>query len=299
MIKGVILSTKIGLANPVMYYENEIENSEEITYTCKIVESEGIEHGDIIYDIEEGNVGDIVTLYVVPDVLYITEYVKVNEVVLTAEEDGKTYKFALSEGENVISASFIIDNEEISNLIGVIDQVKTQGIKSIFNIDNLFKFIYFLLSTLLSSGFFITLIKKQKIKSATMNQLTDLFTNLIKEVNDEEVKKALEGIFGQTVEKLVTKMDGVDVLVNKMVKCMLLMQENTPESRLAIINELTLNEDNKKLSEEIKNMIAQEVQAQNKAIEERNNSIEKMKEANQAMGSKENLTEEGEDIGTL
>lgn len=299
MIKGVILSAIIGLANPVMYYENEIENSEEITYTCKIVESEGIEHGDIIYDIEEGNVGDIVTLYVVPDVLYITEYVKVNDVVLTAEEDGKTYKFALSEGENVISASFIIDNEEISNLIGVIDQVKTQGFKSIFTIDNLFKFIYFLLSTLLSSGFFITLIKKQKIKSATMNQLTDLFTNLIKEVNDEEVKKALEGIFGQTVEKLVTKMDGVDVLVNKMVKCMLLMQENTPESRLAIINELTLNEDNKKLSEEIKNMIAQEVQAQNKAIEERNNSIEKMKEANQAMGSKENLTEEGEDIGTL
>lgn len=298
MIKGLILSAIVGIANPTIYYENEI-NSEDIVYTCKIVESEEIKHGDIIYDIEEGNVGDVVTLYVVPDVLYTTEYVKVNDVVLVAEEDGKTYKFALTEGENIITASFIIDNEEIANLIGVVDQVKNQGIQSILTVDNLFKCIYFLLSALLSSGFFITLIKKQKIKTATVNQLTELFTNLIKEVNNEEVKKALEGIFGQTVEKLVNKMDGVDELVNKMVKCMLLMQENTPESRLAIINELTLNDDNKKLSEEIKNMISKEVEAQNKAIEERNSSIEEMKKANQTIGSTKNPTEEGEDIGTL
>jgi hypothetical protein len=69
--------------------------------------------------------------------------------------------------------------------------------------------------------------------------------------------------------------------VQTLKKVTILSQENTPESRLAILNELDKTTDqNQELISMAKNMIQEEVNKIEKAIEDRDNSIQELKDIN-------------------
>ena len=72
---------------------------------------------------------------------------------------------------------------------------------------------------------------------------------------------------------MLKKFEGMETSTKTMVRCFILMQENTPESRIAILKELnSLNSDETNvLAQQVKELIAEEVKKQgeqNKVLED-------------------------------
>ena len=84
-----------------------------------------------------------------------------------------------------------------------------------------------------------------------------------------------------------------------MARCFALSQEGTPESRLAIMEELTkLKTNEAELSDKIKNIINEAIENNNKIQEEKMKTLEELKEANDKIDVV-NETSEGDDYGVL
>ncbi|WP_281512139.1 hypothetical protein [Mammaliicoccus vitulinus] len=131
------------------------ENSEIVVeYPCSVVVEGNIENGDLIFDIENGNIGDIVTIYAKPYFLYKISSITANGDILTADNEGN-YHFALIEGENVITATFEIDNELINYLMESIQNIKNTDIRSLFTLENLMSLISFVVMMFFSIGFLL------------------------------------------------------------------------------------------------------------------------------------------------
>ena len=144
------------------------EESDE--YACKVV-LQPCQYGDMLADKEGGNVGDIVTLIAKPYSLFGVESVTVNGVALTQNEDGN-YNFTLVEGENVVVATFKVNQEEISYILGLIEKAKDGNWEDIFSLKNLFTIISWVISLFTAGGLCITLLKKQKIKAKTAEEIS-------------------------------------------------------------------------------------------------------------------------------
>lgn len=263
----------------VMTVFAEEENIED---PCKVVISE-MNYGDVIVDIESGKVGDIVTVLAKPYPICSLSTLKVNGVNLIADENG-TYTFALVEGENVITAEFIINQEQIANIVGMIKDVKENGFENLFTLKNLFLLISIMLGILSTSGLLITVLKSQKSNL----KITE---NMAKFLQDEN-NKAMLNFLKETIKPLTDKFNIAQnentEIIKTMMRCFILSQENTPEARLAIINEISnFKTNNEELSEQVKAIINSEIdkreekkEATKQAIanlEEKNKSVELMK----------------------
>lgn len=263
----------------VMTVFAEEENIED---PCKVVILE-MNYGDVIVDIESGKVGDIVTVLAKPYPICSLSTLKVNGVNLIADENG-TYTFALVEGENVITAEFIINQEQIANIVGMIKDVKENGFENLFTLKNLFLLISIMLGILSTSGLLITVLKSQKSNL----KITE---NMAKFLQDEN-NKAMLNFLKETIKPLTDKFNIAQnentEIIKTMMRCFILSQENTPEARLAIINEISnFKTNNEELSEQVKAIINSEIdkreekkEATKQAIanlEEKNKSVELMK----------------------
>ena len=83
------------------------ETTSDVVLTGTVAIS-NVENGSIVADITSGEIGTVVTLTVTPDEGYSIKEVKANDVVLTANDKG-LFTFALVEGENVVTGSFVQD----------------------------------------------------------------------------------------------------------------------------------------------------------------------------------------------
>ena len=239
--------------------------------------------GGILIDKEEGHVGDIVTAYIKPDFLFSITSIKINGIVTPVSKDNN-YKFALVQGENTIDVEFAINNEKLKEIANIINNVKDNGWSSLFTMANLLNLISWIISILLSSGFFLTLIKNKKLKARTTDQIVDLVEGTLKSEIGKAQLEFLENVIKETMSKITIKMDNVDSCVKVLCRCFILAQEDTPESRLAIIEELTkLNTDEEALTEQIRQVIKQEQEKQQKAILDRDEAIKKLKEINESI----------------
>lgn len=258
------------------------EESDE--YACKVV-LQPCQYGDMLADKEGGNVGDIVTLVAKPYSLFGVESVTVNGVALTQNEDGN-YNFSLVEGENVVVATFKVNQEEISYILGLIEKAKDGDWEDIFSLKNLFTIISWVISLFTAGGLCITLLKKQKIKAKTAEEISAAVEEVTKGETSKAVNAFMEKILGPSFDMFGEKLKEINEMCSSMAKCMVLAQENTPEARLAIIQELSkTNEKAQDLAEEVKKIVHDEMSATEKEKQEKIDTLKDLEEKNNALGS--------------
>ena len=113
-------STPVNSSSEAISSENS--SSEEIIYPCNVKLGHH-KYGDILYDIEGGEIGDVVTLYVKPYSFYKIKSVTANGIELTPNYDGN-YQFALAEGDNIVEAFFEIDDEQFAIIAEILENAK-------------------------------------------------------------------------------------------------------------------------------------------------------------------------------
>ena len=258
------------------------EESDE--YACKVV-LQPCQYGDMLADKEGGNVGDVVTLIAKPYSLFGVESVTVNGVALTQNEDGN-YNFTLVEGENVVVATFKVNQEEISYILGLIEKAKDGNWEDIFSLKNLFTIISWVISLFTAGGLCITLLKKQKIKAKTAEEISAAVEEVTKGETSKAVNAFMEKILGPSFDMFGEKLKEINEMCASMARCMVLAQENTPEARLAIIQELSkTNEKAQDLAEEVKKIVHDEMSATEKEKQEKIDTLKDLEEKNNALGS--------------
>lgn len=259
------------------------EESDE--YACKVV-LQPCQYGDMLADKEGGNVGDIVTLIAKPYSLFGVESVTVNGVALTQNEDGN-YNFTLVEGENVVVATFKVNQEEISYILGLIEKAKDGDWEDIFSLKNLFTIISWVISLFTAGGLCLTLLKKQKIKAKTAEEISAAVEEVTKGETSKAVNAFMEKILGPSFDMFGEKLKEINEMCASMARCMVLAQENTPEARLAIIQELSkTNEKAQDLAEEVKKIVHDEMSATEKEKQEKIDTLKDLEEKNNALGNK-------------
>ena len=258
------------------------EESDE--YACKVV-LQPCQYGDMLADREGGNVGDVVTLIAKPYSLFGVESVTVNGVALTQNEDGN-YNFSLVEGENVVVATFKVNQEEISYILGLIEKAKDGDWEDIFSLKNLFTIISWVISLFTAGGLCLTLLKKQKIKAKTAEEISAAVEEVTKGETSKAVNAFMEKILGPSFDMFGEKLKEINEMCASMARCMVLAQENTPEARLAIIQELSkTNEKAQDLAEEVKKIVHDEMSATEKEKQEKIDTLKDLEEKNNALGS--------------
>ena len=270
--------------------EDPIEDPvEEFESTVKI---EVVEYGDIICDIENGHIGDEVNVYVKPNLFCKLVALYVNDTELVPDENGN-YKFILAEGENKVKPIFEIDNEKVAEMAKMISDLKGRSLKDLFTFDNLLILFYFVLTSIMTSGYFITILKSKKIKSSTIFEVSSSINKAI----DGETTKAIEGFLKDAMQPILenvsAKLVNVDETCKVLARCMILSQEDTPAARLAIIDELTkVQKTEEDLAAQVREIIGVEIAKKEQQLEEKKNTIAELEAANENIVVKENKEED-------
>lgn len=267
---GTITDTEEGV-------DTEVPEEPVIEYPCTVVVSD-VKYGTLTFSKTEGEIGEIIEIYNTPDLLYEIIELKVNDVVLTPNEYG-VYSFALVEGENIVSAKFEVSSEKLEKVAELLNQVKEGSWEEIFTLSNLFQLISWLITLGCSSGFFVTLYKSRKFKQLTPQEIASNVDEKINSVLDERLSSFLKDVFGPYNENMIEKFSEMENSTKTMVRCFILMQENTPEARIAILkelNELNKNETNH-LASQVKALIADEVKKQEEQNKALNDTLEELK----------------------
>ena len=280
----VALLSSLAMVAPLsksnLAYAEEVQVEETVTYssTVTIASQKG---GEIIVDILEGNAGDKATAHVSPYVLYKIENVTVNGVNLTANEEGN-YEFLLVEGENIISATFVVDNEELGAIANLLADAKDGEWEEILTLSNLITVVYWLITTIFTSGFFVTLLKSKKIKAKTTEEITAIVEKIVSSKLGDGVKSFLQDTILPLFEQYNVKINYTEETCKVLARCFALSQENTPEARLAIINELTkFKTAEKDLNEEVTKIINEQIAKNEEEKAQLNKTIAELKEANE------------------
>lgn len=246
------------------YYE------EEIVYPCYVT-LPSYEYGDVEADILEGNIGDIVTLKVKPQVFCKLSYIKVNGVDLIPGENG-SYSFALIEGENKIEAEFLVNEEDMKVIAGLINSANKGSWEEIFNIKNLFNLIQWFTTLLFSGGFLTVLLKSKKIQAKTTDEVCA--------ATDTAIETAISNYLDTKILPILKEYDAeaktIEEIVETLAHCMTIAQENTPESRLEIVKQLSkIRKIDNKTVDEVRDIINKEVA---RALEEHNQKVKAVDE---------------------
>lgn len=226
---------------PITSSEEPITSSEEPAeiFECKVLFPE-IQHGTITVDKREGHIGDIVVVTLNPDLFYLTDYVKVNGTSLVEDEETRdVYKFALVEGNNEIDVKFIIDEELLGKLSGIVEEATNKDWANLFTVKN----VVTIVAWLLDGGILIAVIRyfvkdkklEEKLENNTKETLAKIVPDQTKAAVSECVEKTITPIFAQVQAHMVE----IEQAMNVFAKCFALSQENTPEARKAILDELT------------------------------------------------------------
>lgn len=275
---------------------SEIENSPEETYTCSIILETG-KGGSVLTSIESGNVGDLVTIYVSPYFLYMINEVFVNGELVQLQNDN-TYEFALIEGENIVKTTYVVNNDEIKMWAELLADAKDNGIKSIFTKENLLMVLSWLFTALLSSGILVYLLKSKKLKIQGAKEIGERVEEILKTETGKALLEYMDRTYGPTINKIASKLCGTEETCKVLARCFILAQEDTPEARLAIIEELTklqTNEEN--LTSQVKAIIEKEIENNNEIIENQKKALQELKDANESISTTQTTKQlESEDI---
>jgi hypothetical protein len=273
----------------------DTEHTEEEVFECttsssvywvsdgKTIEDGANKYGDVLISQSKGHVGDEVTAIVsgnpTIDVTskfitlykYALSYVTLNGEKIEASDSEKgEYKFKLREGANDVKAYFS-GRIELSTT-----DLSSVNWKSLLTVDNLLKLVYFVLTLVLSSGCFLTIIKSKKFQAKTTDEVTALVQNIARQVVAETTSSFLEQTVKPLLEKQGEENSDMSNTLKALMRTTLYTLDNTPESRLAAIKELqNYKSSDKDLAKQIEDI----VQASMKAESEKKAAAEKATQA--------------------
>lgn len=283
----LVLTLSLCLAFGGMAYAEEIE--EDPVYPCKITE-EIKGYGDILCDIEGGNIGDIVTITLKPYVFCKLDFLKVNDVDLVPNEEG-LYQFALVEGDNVITGKFILDPEQMGAMKEYVAQAEEEGLASLFTMKNLWTLICAVISFLAGAGWLW-----QAIRTAKQNKAFSKLNNDVMSSINANFSLYASNVMGPLVNALNLKIENVTAIAGSLAKCMIIAQENTPQARMCIVEELQkVQTMSTELGEEIKKLIQAEVDKKAQELQDQKDTIAELEAKNEAIQIEEPKVEAQKD----
>ena len=271
-------------SNPVMVKAE----GEEPSITEPVAEATVIlpklEHGSIEATILEGNVGDICQLNIKPEILYMIKSVSVNSVALAEDENiSGLYSFALVSGENKVAVKIIVNEKILGELSNIYNQARNKDWTNLFTVQNLL----ILIKWVFDCGILIALIRyyvrdkrlAAKLEKATKEELDKIIPQVTKDTVVATVQDVLEPMFAQI------KVDNMEITkgMSTFAKAMALAQQNTPESKVAILELLSqLNFSDEKAIREIKayvdKLFAEHLNTYNEVMSSLNKISEENKE---------------------
>lgn len=159
--------------------------------------------------------------------------------------------------------------------------------------------------------YFLNMRYKKK-GSTTLNDVESKLSKAIEEQFGAQVAKQvndlLNGVVSKSYEALVSKISVVDENMTTLIRCLLIMQENTPEARLAVTEYLAkLNTANDDMSAQVKLLIQSEMdkykaaeEAKKAKEEERAKALEEaQKKNNEWKANADDSSEDGGRYGVL
>ena len=259
------------------------EGEEEEVFECSVV-LDKYEHGKISIDKEQGHVGDIVTITAKHDICYLVESVSVNGTNLVeSEEISGQYSFALVEGENKIGAKFVIDQELLGEMSIIVEQASNKDWTNLFSVENVVRIVTFLLNGGLLLAMVRYFIKDKRIvknvEASVKESMEKVVPETTKQVIIENTKEVIEPIFVKTS----AYQEEIIRVLAVLIKCIALMQEDTPDAKRAVLSELAnLNVGDRKVIDDAKSFLEQyfadKMNELNTVLAGLNNIIDKNKE---------------------
>ena len=274
--------------NSLNSHENAIvvraEGEEEEIFECNVV-LDTFEHGKISVDKEQGHVGDLVTLTAKHDLFYLVDYVAVNGTNLVESEAvSGEYTFSLVEGENKITAKFVVDAELLGTFSEMYEQASNKDWTNLFTVKNVVVIVNFFLTSGILIAVVRYFVKDKKLEKKVEDKVEEIMKNLVPETTKQVILKNTEETLAPIFAKTSAYQEEIIRVLGALVKCVALMQENTPESRNAILNELShLNISDNKVIDEAKAIIEQFAK-------------EKMDNLNALLGKLDDITQKNKEV---
>lgn len=260
-------------------YEKPVVD-EEIVYPCNVVIIDS-SYGEVVVDITEGNVGDVVTITPKSYAFCKLINIMVNGAVITPNESG-VYEFLLVEGENKITSVFEISREDMAILAENINNYEKGFFEKIFSIENIFNLISWVMTTLFSTGFLVVLLKNKKVKALTGDEISTSVNDKIPDKVTTVVEQVVQEVFSPMFNTMTEAFQNINNCVETLTRCTILAQENTSESRLAILDEIAkVKSSTKELQEEARAIINSEVIANMRNKLEQKLVLEELEKKNQ------------------
>ena len=276
---GLSLKQEIKPIQPTMALV-EGEEAEE-SLPCQVV-VEKAEHGSLSVSIEEGNVGDICVVTAKHDLLYKVDSVLVNGTALVESEHvSGEFSFALVEGENKITAKFIVDEEVCGALTTIVKQASEKDWNNLFTVEN----IIVLVKWVLDGGILIAMIRyyvkdkrlANKLEKATKDTLAEIIPDATKETVVKVVQEVITPMFTEMKADYIELMKASQV----MAKCYALAQDGSVDAKRAILDELAgLKIGDLDTIGEVKKEIEETIARHTKAYEDTLAAIKKLGEKN-------------------
>lgn len=246
------------------------------------------EHGKISVDILEGHVGDIVEITAKHDFLYLVDYVAVNGVNLVEDEDiSGLYRFALVEGENIITAKFIVDSELLGEMSVIYEQATNKDWTNLFSLENVVRVISFILSSGLLIAMVRYFIKDKRIAKNVENSVKSTCEKIVPETTKNAVVESVKEVCAPMFAETTGNQQEIVRVVGVLVKCIALMVEDTPDSKRAILAELSnLNIGDMKVIEDAKKVIEEFFASKMSEMQDTMNKLDKVIEKNKEIANK-------------
>lgn len=292
---GVLGLLGVGFATKVVQPRALSVAAEEIVEPAVCtVELEKVEHGKISVDKTEGTVGETVTINVEPKIFYVVESVTVNGTSLVESKETKgVYTFVLSEGENKVSAKLVIDEETFGIFTDMVKEAEAKDWKNLFSVKNIISIVGWVLNGGLLIAMVRYFIKDKRLESKVETATKESIEKIIPDSTKTTVVETIEKVITPIVSNLNSKMVDIEKAMTTFSKCMALAQENTSESRKAIIDELSgLNLGDSETLNQVKEYIEKMVKEALDAQQETLKMIENIKASNQQIIEKEHSKDE-------
>lgn len=241
----------------------QVEETEEV-FECKVIVSEA-KHGEITVDKEEGHVGDIVTIEVKSDMFYKIDAVTMNGTNLVeSEETTGLFAFTLVEGENKIEAKIVIDQELLGEMSVIMDQALNKDWTHLFSAENVIRIVSFLLNGGILIAIARYFIKDKRLEKKVENKVEETISKVIPEATKQTVLATIEEFITPIFSELKLDNEEMRNAFTVFSRCFALAQENTPESRIAITQELSSlkfsdQETISRVRDEIQKFIAEQI----------------------------------------
>lgn len=284
------LGTTVAMNNTVCVKAEEepIIPEETPVYTCSVVLGT-VEHASVSVDVAEGNVGDLCTVTVKHDLFYSVDSVTVNETALVeSETTSGVFTFAMAEGVNTINVKCVVDQEALGTLSKIYEEASNKDWTNLFTWEN----VITLIKWVLDGGILIAIvryyIKDKKMENKVEKTVKETMNTIVPETTKDTVIKTVDTVLAPTFAQM--KADNIEMkkAMSVFAKCMALSQQNTPEARAAVVNELSnLHISDETTLLEIKSYIEKMITDNMNAYKETMARLENIKKTNQ-----ENIVEE-------